>query len=552
MARRTYARIHPSGPGSTPLFEPMMKRYLASPVVRDWLFDPNSKLIHHSNIPGSFSYACMYYPPSSIPVGPGPYPLPKPFLDIGDFVVCQRLVDGIALGTLFNKNENHALCAVRDSMLKDSNLSSRPRARNFAIDLRVQYMEIVEFAWMDDYSLIIACRRLHASPDVPEKSVLLSADVLIFPPVAPGDTIDTIFLAPLLRMTLSEDPALCQLCGLEGVGLCRCPPSCKIRAPSRKPSLSSSTAHCNFDEISEKQNPRLAQIAAQTWPDYSKRMFSFNQVGNFFCNWYKRSPCGSILVPLITPRHPIPYQLVSGQKRDTFDLIALYTQRTFLNESAVSYDQRLTISFPSPTAVQDEHLQLSSYEGGADRLINYGAPSSSHTLVDLLEPNTSVGSLPQLSSTSMLLPGNSSASEKDQMSLKNQLDEELNNNNNNKNRSTAISMTKSHAPKNEDDDDDTKPVRRIVKYHDVSLLNKKERLNHFMGQYVVDNRCIQCEKTFSKRSNLVRHIDTKHFGLRPFQCDKCSKRFGHRNHLRRHVAKLHARSVCTGVDIVQF
>lgn len=533
---------------SMPLFEQMVERYLASTEVREWLFDRNPKQIRHTGMLDSFSYACMYYPPSFQPYGDGPYPLPKPFLDLGDFLVCHRLHDGFALGTLFNKNENHALSAVRDSMLKNSNLSSRPRARNFAIDLRLQHMEIIEFVWMDDDSLIIACRCLHPSTKAPEKGQVLSGDILYYPQLAPTQSIDVI---PLMRMTLGEEPALCQFCGSVGVGTCRHPPSCKIRANSPHSFTWSKHSLNSFKSFGSMQNSQLSHVVAQSWPEYAKRMFRIDQVGDFFCKWYQRSPCRTTLVPSVTQRHPTPYQLVSGKKKDTLDLVSLYVQRLRLLQGTVSADLRLE----APLPLANPNQQLNPISNSNIQQVNDDHQHSSDTLSDILGPCVSVESFPLLRYTGARIQDSVPSIGHDSFSSsltfpsvqlvpKPSTDEEIGDFFSDEYPEnpglSPPSVDASEQASSTGDQVDRSPPRAVVKYHDVSSGNRKERLNHFMSHYVQDNRCMQCEKTFSKRSNLVRHINTRHFNLKPFQCERCSKRFGHSNHLRRHMYKLHA------------
>merc|ERR1712071_599918 len=38
-------------------------------------------------------------------------------------------------------------------------------------------------------------------------------------------------------------------------------------------------------------------------------------------------------------------------------------------------------------------------------------------------------------------------------------------------------------------------------------------------------KCIYCDRTFSKRSNMTRHVAINHSTVRPFRCQFCSKSY---------------------------
>ena len=67
--------------------------------------------------------------------------------------------------------------------------------------------------------------------------------------------------------------------------------------------------------------------------------------------------------------------------------------------------------------------------------------------------------------------------------------------------------------------------------------------------------CELCDATFAKSSNLKRHVDGVHLGLRPFVCsyDGCTSKFTRQSSLDTHVRSIHegeevraARGECIG------
>lgn len=522
-------------PSCGPLFEPMMARYLKSTFVCEFLLDRNAKPIHPSSVLQSFSYACMYYPISELSKSTSSHSLPKPFLDNGDFLIYHRVFDGIAVGTVFNQDEVHSLSAIRDDVMKTPSLSRRPRVRKFAIDLRVRDVEIVEFSWMDDDSLILACRRLYSSSTVRQKRYMLSADFLFFPVLSnPNNITDP----PLLRVVLNETPALCQFCGLVGVGVCRCHPGAKVRAPAR--------TYCNFsnetdtakhfvgnvnniigdtDDDFYSNNIQTVHPVAQTWSNYSLRIVDLDQTGAFFCKWYKRSPCRTGLVAARTPLHPIPYQFITGKKSDTSRLITLYLHRIHPAQRTLSADLRLkppSISDDGNCTVGDEFDAEADLQNSSQDLL--GSDDICMSMVSY-PPQESLKSVDNTQTPENVV-NNDDDSEQSSPETIQQIANHVR-----PETSEDVSVSNEGVQKEK---------KQIIKYRDVSSVNKKELLKHFMNIYVKNIRCLPCKKTFSKRGNLVRHIETKHFELKPFECDKCNKRFGHNNHLRRHKEKLHA------------
>uniref|UniRef100_A0A915EUB8 C2H2-type domain-containing protein n=1 Tax=Echinococcus canadensis TaxID=519352 RepID=A0A915EUB8_9CEST len=52
-------------------------------------------------------------------------------------------------------------------------------------------------------------------------------------------------------------------------------------------------------------------------------------------------------------------------------------------------------------------------------------------------------------------------------------------------------------------------------------------------------QCSECQKSFSRNSDLQKHIDAVHKGLRPYECSTCQKRFSQKSSLKRHREAVH-------------
>ena len=55
--------------------------------------------------------------------------------------------------------------------------------------------------------------------------------------------------------------------------------------------------------------------------------------------------------------------------------------------------------------------------------------------------------------------------------------------------------------------------------------------------------CHLCDKTFTRRSDLKRHILNIHEGIKPFRCDLCQTTFSQITNLRGHYLKQHGREL---------
>lgn len=76
--------------------------------------------------------------------------------------------------------------------------------------------------------------------------------------------------------------------------------------------------------------------------------------------------------------------------------------------------------------------------------------------------------------------------------------------------------------------------------------SRQSQLSHHMR--VVHNtimvsefKCSECSGIFKHKSNLVKHIQSKHKGVKRFSCDKCDKKFFYKQAFERHVRTIHER-----------
>lgn len=546
-----------------------------------------------SSVHNAMSYACMYFPPTAVPRGTAPYPMPTPFLDIGDFMLCENVVDGIALGHLYNTKEEHALAVQRDKMIPGFTLSRRPKARKFAVDLSVSNLEIIEFAWMEDHSLIIACRRLDqpVGPGLGDELVL-SGDLLFYDVIPPGDAPDV----PLLRMTLCEKPAICQFCGTRGIKTCACPATFKTRAPTVQ-TVPVPLAHGPFSKMEDTslrivpQGP-LAGILA-TWDCYTNRIFSVNTSGAFFVHWYRRSPDGSGMSLFMSPAHPVSYQFVCGTRKQTMSLATMYVKRMKLCERAYSADARLygclsrgsdlnmlmdkRNASPSPDdllGLTDSNSYFetnrrspnSCYDADFDIPVcatpdptSVGDSSSTNPSLDsdaskdfsLLNANLYSRELdmtPKSTGTSTTFSGDSSGLSQGDAGCHSGFDFE--NMRKGDPMMDAVVPSRDMSPNNK-----SKHVMDSVfesweagghgvpqnsnanvgRNQKLTLSTTSRELQQYMTVDASNTpTCQECGSSFPKRGNLARHIQTVHLKLKPFQCEHCSASFGYKNHLKRH------------------
>ena len=59
----------------------------------------------------------------------------------------------------------------------------------------------------------------------------------------------------------------------------------------------------------------------------------------------------------------------------------------------------------------------------------------------------------------------------------------------------------------------------------------------------VSLQCENCDKAFSTRSNLNKHVSSIHVGKKPFKCDICDKNFSQKQKMKDHFAIVHEEKI---------
>ena len=54
-----------------------------------------------------------------------------------------------------------------------------------------------------------------------------------------------------------------------------------------------------------------------------------------------------------------------------------------------------------------------------------------------------------------------------------------------------------------------------------------------------DHKCESCDKSFSQRGDLKKHIHTVHKGHKDHKCESCGKSFSDAGQLKRHIQLIH-------------
>lgn len=60
-------------------------------------------------------------------------------------------------------------------------------------------------------------------------------------------------------------------------------------------------------------------------------------------------------------------------------------------------------------------------------------------------------------------------------------------------------------------------------------------MENIESQENLEFTCEKCQRTFSNRSKLSRHVRESHMNIKNFDCSICNKTFKRNSHLKRHM-----------------
>jgi Zinc finger, C2H2 type len=385
------ARTAPAEPAQAPLFAEYTARYLANPRVRRWLMCREPEVVQYAEtFQNAVSFACAY----QLPRGRGGSRArdnggqvaeagdgggsgsgaaaagqagggsgggiggvgrkrgrggedrdadsaaasgAQSVLDSGDLMMFHQVQGPFGLGSLYNRREHHALAQLRESVGR-MGLSTRPRCRRFATDLSADAIELLEFAWFADDSLIINCRRFRRPfPGAPVLGNLaIQGDILFFGVVGKNSGPGT----PFKRMVLFERVVACEGCGYTTGEPCMCGVlsghgmvvGVKVarfghgERPPRNPGhsrdggvVAAAAAAAAATAASVCRPPEASTIS-----NFSSRAHSIDQQGSFYVRWFQRVPNTRRMSLWMEPSKPIAYQFLCGTREQTGSLASLF------------------------------------------------------------------------------------------------------------------------------------------------------------------------------------------------------------------------------------
>ena len=102
-----------------------------------------------------------------------------------------------------------------------------------------------------------------------------------------------------------------------------------------------------------------------------------------------------------------------------------------------------------------------------------------------------------------------------------------------KNKQTGEIVALKLIPKVGHSDKDIQSLRSECKIQkELNHPNIVRMIDAFETDKLIERTCTQCQKEFTNKSVLARHIKTVHEQERPFKCDHCLKHFFNNNQLQ--------------------
>lgn len=333
----------------TPIFADFSARYLAHPDVRSWLLSRTPEPSPSAScFASSVSFACTYDIPPALRL-PSPSAPPPPgvgrkrarpdgtssprrrrtasaastFLQAGDLMLFQRMYGKFAVGRLYNARQNHSLAQLRESVGR-TGLSTRVVVRHFAVDLSADAVEVMEFAWMTDESLIVNCRRLRPPIDgvQVEGRLAMNGDVLFFGVQGGASLFPGL---PFRTLSMFERLFSCARCGSFQPRLCCCEGGGTWRGGAedgRGGGASSVTEAIYAENVGG--SAKVLRQEVRSLANFTSRMHNIDQSGSVFARWFKRVPSSTTMQAFYETDLPIPYRVVSGSRQQTADLSCMF------------------------------------------------------------------------------------------------------------------------------------------------------------------------------------------------------------------------------------
>ena len=75
-----------------------------------------------------------------------------------------------------------------------------------------------------------------------------------------------------------------------------------------------------------------------------------------------------------------------------------------------------------------------------------------------------------------------------------------------------------------------------------------KRPTNYVHSKLQPHMCSECEKAFSVKENLTRHVELVHLKKKPFKCQYCKHSFGYKQGLKKHIVDVHQSLICRKKD----